>query len=497
MSRIGEFGAGRGWAAAALLLWASWLAAQEPISTGLARGIALLEEGRYEEAAGVLGKAHRQDPGNLRIAIARTKALLEAARWPEALASAEELAGRFPDDPEAALLQGDCRLYAFDPAGAGEAYQRALEDRRWGSTALTKAATVFQLRRDEEGLSRLLWGGRVEGTRVSPNVEASSARLDPESSRRVDRLRALSARLPDSEELQDELRLQEALASRGGTLVSFPSETPSLARVREIYREPSIPLRLNGTRDTWIALDTGSDSLLLNEDLIRRLNLPVLSETTAEGWGYRGRRRTHVVLVESLEAAGLHIQRLPALVNVRDSEFWSNKAGYIGLGPFLDGVVLYDRRKGRFGLWPSGTKPQTLLGERGFPLPVLWHRGVPIVPVLLQGRGPFPFLLDTGAPYTLLSSLYAPRVGIRVNSGKYGKLYGLGQSGAFTSGVAEQVRISMGPKSYDRRIIFVTDVPQRFPVPLYGILGRDILNDYRMVFDGPGGQVVLQAYDGD
>ena len=55
----------------------------------------------------------------------------------------------------------------------------------------------------------------------------------------------------------------------------------------------------------------------------------------------------------------------------------------------------------------------------------------------------------------------------------------------------------MGPKSYDRRIIFVTDVPQRFPVPLYGILGRDILNDYRMVFDGPGGQVVLQAYDGD
>ncbi|MEW6758185.1 MAG: aspartyl protease family protein [Acidobacteriota bacterium] len=497
MGRIGGLGFSRGRTAAALLLSAAWLAAQEPIPAGLARGIALLEEGRYEEAAGILGEAHRQEPGNLRVAIARTKALLEAARWPDALATAEELAGRFPLNAEAALLQGDCRLYAFDPGGAGEAYQRALEDPRWGSTALTKAATSLQLRRDEEGLSRLLWGGRAEGIRVSPPVEASSARLDPEPSRRVDRLRALSARLPDSEELRDELRLQEALASRGGTGVAFPSETPTVSKVREIYREPSIPLRLNGTKDTWIALDTGSDSLLLNEDLVRRLALPVLAETTAEGWGYRGRRRTKVVLVESFEAAGLRVNRLPALVNVRDSEFWSNKAGYIGLGPFLDGVIQYDRRKGRFGLWPPGTKPQAVFGDRGFTLPVLWHRGVPIVPVLLQGRGPFPFLLDTGAPYTLLSSQYATRVGIRVNSGKYGKLYGLGQSGAFTSGVAEQVRITLGPKSYDRRIIFVTDVPQRFPVPLYGILGRDVLNDYRMVFDGPGGQVTLQAYDGE
>jgi hypothetical protein len=495
MGRIGGIEFGKRRACLALLLSAVWLAAQEPVSPGLARGLALLGEGRYEEAAGVLGEAQRAEPSNLRIGIARTKALLEAALWPEALAAAEELAGRFPGNAEGALLLGDCRLFAFDPRGAEEVYGVALEDPRWGSTALSKAAAAAQLRRDEDGLSRLLWGARAEGLRVSPGVEASSARLDPASSRRVDRLRSLSARLPESEELREELRLQEALAALGGTQISFPSETPTTAKVREIYREPSIPLRLNGSKDTWIALDTGSDSLLLNEDLTRKLDLPFLAETTVEGWGYRGRRRTRVVLVQSLEAAGLRISRLPALVNVRDSEFWSNKAGYIGLGPFLEGVVLYDRRMGRFGLWPAGTAPQAILGDRGFTLPVLWHRGAPIVPVVLQGRGPFPFLLDTGAPYTLLCSKYAPRVGIRVNSGKYGKLYGLGQSGAFTSGVAEQVRFSVGKKVYDRRIIFVTDVPQRFPVPLYGILGRDVLNDYRMVFDGPGGRVTLQLYD--
>ena len=70
MGRIGGLGFSRGRTAAALLLSAAWLAAQEPIPAGLARGIALLEEGRYEEAAGILGEAHRQEPGNLRVAIA-------------------------------------------------------------------------------------------------------------------------------------------------------------------------------------------------------------------------------------------------------------------------------------------------------------------------------------------------------------------------------------------------------------------------------------------
>ena len=43
-------------------------------------------------------------------------------------------------------------------------------------------------------------------------------------------------------------------------------------------------------------------------------------------------------------------------------------------------------------------------------------------------------------------------------------------------------------------IAFLTDVPQRFAVPCYGILGRDFLNRFRMVFDGPGGTVTLVRY---
>ena len=38
------------------------------------------------------------------------------------------------------------------------------------------------------------------------------------------------------------------------------------------------------------------------------------------------------------------------------------------------------------------------------------------------------------------------------------------------------------------------DVPQSFSVPVYGILGRDILNRFRMVIDSPNSKLILVPY---
>jgi hypothetical protein len=195
-----------------------------------------------------------------------------------------------------------------------------------------------------------------------------------------------------------------------------------------------------------------------------------------------------------MEASGRRLENVPVLVNKRDVEFWTKKGGYFGMGPFLKDVVLYDRRKGVFGLWPAGTPHSALLGEGGVTLPVLWCRGLPLAPVTLQDGEPHPFLLDTGAPYTLLDKERVARLGIKVNSGKYRNIHGVGMSGAFASSIAESVVIGVAGERYIRRLALVTEIPQSFPVPVYGILGRDTLNDFKMVFDGPGATVTLKKY---
>ncbi|MGC8763341.1 MAG: aspartyl protease family protein [Acidobacteriota bacterium] len=468
---------------------------QQPLPSDLrSRALTLLEQQRYEEAAPLLETLAAADPGDLGIAIARTKALLERGLWPEALGAAEALARRFPGHPEPALLLGDLRFFSFDVPGALEAYRRALCDPVWGERALQKGAAAALARGDEETVAAWVAEARLLGRPVPPAVEAAALRADPDPARRLSRLRGLLARLPGREDLRNEVSLWTAILEAGGgapPLLDLPGKTA----VREVYGEPCLRVTLNGARKTWMAFDTGSESLLLNEDLARRMGLAPLGRSAIEGWGYHGTLARPVVLLDSLETAGMRAEKVPALQNPRDSEFWSNKAGYIGLWPFLSACVLYDRRGGRFEVYPAGTAAAALLGQEGFTLPVLWYRGVPLVPVRLAGKGPFPFLLDTGAPLTLLSRRYAAGVGIRANTGKYGKLYGLGQSGGFTSSVAEQVFFEVGPRRYERRVIFVTDIPERFPVPLYGILGRDVLNDYKMVFDGPACRVTLVPYD--
>jgi phage baseplate assembly protein gpV len=310
----------------------------------------------------------------------------------------------------------------------------------------------------------------------------------------------LAARVPDDEGLAAELKVQRAQAAAGGARVEGPAVYGTSARIREVYRDPCVAVQMEGRKKRWLAFDTGSEVILLNEDLVRKWKLPTVAEQSLVGWGNHGNRRTRAILVRFLEVAGRTLHNVPALVNSRDSEFWTNKAGYFGLGPFLDGAVLYDRRRGRFALYGTGEEAQRALGGRGFSLPAFWIRGVPVVPVLLKagdglGGGLYPFMVDTGAPFSLLALGPARNMGVRIDSTRYPKIYGLGVSGAFTSSLAERITLGLGPKQYLRPAMPVTDIAQRLPVPLYGVLGRDILNDYAMVFDGPGNRIVFVPYD--
>jgi hypothetical protein len=458
------------------------------------KGVELMNQGRFEEALPILDEEVKADPGSFRIGKARANCLVHLGRWREALEAASGLVQKFPEEPEAAILKGDCLFLTFRPALAIEAYTPVLADPRWGPSALGKAAVAALALNDPRQALALIQSGRRQGIPVTGAILQAEFRAEDDPSRKLAVLRELVAREAGNESYRDEVALYEALASKEAPANAPPAQYPGETAVREIYREPSLRVTLGEKREAWLALDTGSERALLNDDLARKLKLPELSSAAYRGWGYQGARDTRVVLLDRLQVAGRVLTGLPVLVNKRDAEFWTKKAGYIGLGPFLGDAVLYDRRKGVFALWPPGTPHAQLLGEGGHTLPVLWYRGLPLIPVSLQGGEPHPFLLDTGAPYTLLDRERSARLGIKVKSGKYRNVHGLGLSGAFSASVVEGIVVDVGSRSFVRPLALVTEIPQEFPVPLYGILGRDLLNEFKIVFDAPAGTVSLKSY---
>jgi len=479
-------------AVAALLAFASRGRGQAPAPLD---GAALMKESKFQEALPLLESEAAADPGRVKTAVALVTCLIRLGRWNDALAASDRAEDRFPTDAEVGILRADCLFLTFQPARAVEAYRPYLSDPRWGSVAVAKAASAAMARGDRKLALALFDRVRELGVPLADPALEVEYGVEEDLTRKLDIAKHLAAHSPGNAELQGLVALDQALASKPPQRNLPPGGYPSRTKIREILREPSLPVKLLDKRRTaWLAFDTGSESLLLNEDVVKDLGLPELAKTAYGGWGDKGLQETRSVYIGRLEVAGRVLTSLPAIVNTRDTEIWTRKGGYIGLWPFLDDAVLYDRRGGVFALYPSGTPPSEIMGDGSVALSALWHRGLCLIPVAINGGEPHPFLLDTGAPYTILDRELVARLGVRVNSGKYGNVHGLGFSGAFSSSMAEGVVIDLALHPFPRRVILVTDIPQHFPVPVYGIVGRDLLNEFRMVFDGPGATVTFKAY---
>lgn len=467
---------------------------------------ALLAQERYAEAYEVADAQLRSNPGDRELALTRARCLFMVGRYREALEAAEVLSRAVPERLDVRDFRADCLFVTFRPTEAVAVWRPLLEDRRWEPAALKKSAMALQAA-GEDALARDLLNARLPPPGHAPDdLLQLSLRVYEGGASRAEALAELAKRYPENSDFEAELMLGKAVGSRPLSQVVPPKALPVRIKVREVRGEPSLQAVLEGKRATYLAFDTGSQRMLLNRDASKKLKLEPVAQTLREGWGGTAPEPAATVLVGSVALGALEMRTVPAQINTRDAEFWSDKAGYIGLAPFRSFVSLYDRRAGFMEVHPPGTSPRVLIGDPDAPwVPVLWSSGLPLVPVTVNGRPGLPFLLDTGAPHTLLDRTLAGRQGIRANSGKYSNRTGLGVSGAFSYSVAEGVTIQFaGIRSLGAAqvagirtpapVAFLTDIPQRFSVPCYGILGRDFLNRFRMVFDGPGCTVTLVPY---
>jgi predicted aspartyl protease len=467
---------------------------------------ALIAQERYAEGFEAADAQLKANPDDKELALTRARCLFMVGRFGEALEAAKVLLKTVPERLDVQDFKADCLFVSFRPLEAVEVWKPLLEDNRWSGVALKKSAMALMAAGDDEGARKLLEGRMPQLPEASDDLLLLTLRVFEWGTRRLSALEELVRRHPENADYKAELNLAKMMGDRPLSQVVPPRSLPIRIRVKEVYGEPSLEALIEGKRSTQLALDTGSQRMLLNRDTSKKLKLEPLASTLREGWGGVAPEAVSTVFLSSLSLGGLEVRNVLAQINARDSEFWQKKAGYIGLSPFRAFVSLYDRRRGFLEVRPAGTSPRVLLDAPDAPsVPILWSSGLPLVPVTVNGRPGLPFLLDTGAPYTLLDKALAARLGIRANSGKYSNRTGLGVSGAFSYAVAEQVTVEFaGMKSptalqlagirTPAPIAFLTDVPQRFAVPCYGILGRDFLNRFRMVFDGPRGTVTLVRY---
>lgn len=106
-----------------------------------------------------------------------------------------------------------------------------------------------------------------------------------------------------------------------------------------------------------------------------------------------------------------------------------------------------------------------------------------IAPLSINGSVPLNFIIDTGSPYTIITNIEAINY-FKVNKGKAIQIAGLGKSTEkIEAYLSLNNSVSIGKvnsNSTEIVLLFEEDfnLSSRFGVPIYGIIGYDLLNDF-------------------
>lgn len=464
--------------------------AQAP-ATPQTPGMALVAEGKFAEALPLLDAGCAKSPDDPKLGLARAQCLLDLARWKEALAAGQGLLERFPDDADIRVMVGEALFVSFRPTDAVETWRPLLKDSKQGERALPRMLGALLSQRRFGEAQALAVEARAAGVAFDDTALSLAAQACgcPE---KLSFLGELSRRHPDDGDLAENFKVERGVCDRGGTSHDAPPAYPVILR-DSVFHESVFEAVLNEKKTVSLSFDTGSQTVMLfNSRQVKRLGLPVLGRASIAGLGGRGTLTSQKVLLDTFQTGTLKITNLPATLS--GGPFSGVR---MGLGPFLDFVVEWDRRKGQYALWPAGTPAEAIFGEKpDITLPVLWFRGIPLVPVSINGMGPFPFLFDTGASNTILAAQLCPLLGLRKASGGFDYTRGAGVSGSFAVEYAPDVKLSIGGREVAPPLIEMTQIPQSFSGPVYGFLGIDFIYAYRVVFDGPGGKIYLKQYPG-
>ncbi len=494
-----------------------------------------LRDGRYALALRRALAGLKTDPANPILQGFRVKALMGMGRYEEAMALVVREAAAHPEWPVLRLLAGDCAFQLGKPELAlGQwALLYGRPDLAWASDAYQRSVEALLATGRRAGARALLMDAETRG-HCNPSgllaQELELASSGPRGARLLDRLAGLDprhrARYAAVKRLYEAVgaghlfeetgpthatttirlkrrRLPSAGAyckqgctlAFGGNLFEYGT-TPGPSRdASDIYRALSAPVELGNAGRRWFVIDSGTSAVFITRRVADALGLqpvaPAAYANPAMGWA----QKTWWVLIRELRVGGMEFRNVPAVVIESGSGFHRVADGILPISLFRRHGVVLDQAGRKLTVVPPRTPCRKALGPGAFRLPSLWFSGEPFVQVALQNGAARFFLLDTGASATVLGKEFLGRMGLAVDGGESGDELG-GVVGEIHADFVKDVFLALGS---DRRRIpecYAVRLEQNRPVTYWGILGRNILRDYRIYFDYPGGEVALQPVAG-
>lgn len=265
-------------------------------------------------------------------------------------------------------------------------------------------------------------------------------------------------------------------------------------RNASVYSSVVLPIVINDGTVQEAILDTGSSFMTVSRETARELKLQPLSIGQDAGLGGPAGAKTEWVLLQKVRIGPLTFHNVPATLIAKGSDFRA-KSSVVPISLFRDWAVHYDRQSDLLKFYPSGTDPEKVMGKGTFKVPSLWFRGKPCVYTKIKEAVGLLCQLDTGAYATTVATEHAAQIDVHPNTEKYKNQTVLSATGVVSSGVAEKVRVSFGSANFNLTTVQVLPLNLDTELtPVYGNVGREILDLFEIFFDYRQNTVAFKAY---
>ncbi|HUB31189.1 MAG TPA: retropepsin-like aspartic protease [Terracidiphilus sp.] len=197
-------------------------------------------------------------------------------------------------------------------------------------------------------------------------------------------------------------------------LQSQPNPTPTAvhqAPMLEVYGKPYVMVTINGKGPFRFVIDTGTGGdALVTPELVSQLGLITIGHTTLSDPSGQGGKKAPIVLIHSLQLAGVEFSNIPAVSHPFFAEAGTCD-GVLGFTLFRHYLLTLDFPNRLVTLDTGALAPD---GEKSV-LPFRMPEGVPVATLKVDGLAPVEAQLDSGGGGLILPEKLAAHLKYEVD----------------------------------------------------------------------------------
>ena len=471
----------------------------------LAQGGEQLRAGDWAAAVDTYTKAIQVDGTSAKAHAGKIRALLENYQVHEAQQASATALAVAPKSPEVLEASGEVEFRMSRMQQAAESFEGALQiDKNYARAWLGMAEINRMISNHKRAHEMIEKAHSIDAD--DPDVLEAWAHEQKKATDEVPALqRVLAMRTKDRERdraaLQNHIDFLSALKDRPLYELASPYAASDI-RLIEIFNGPNrrggwaVEVRVNG-RKARLQLDTGASGLMIRRSPAAKMELERLSDERLSGIGNDGDRRGYAALADEVQIGGIMLKHVPVRVSPSDMGD-PDTQGLIGTNVLSDFLVTLDFKRRMIHLepFPDGKPDRDIPRDRVMPAkesgfqPVFRMGHLLLVSTRAADTTGL-FGIDTGAWATTLSTEFARSAAKKQ----------IGDSDLRIRGISGDVKNVKNTRSIvlefagfrqsnqDVTTLDFTTMNNDDGFEMSGLLGRPVLNLFRLTFDYQNGLV--------